>query len=404
MTKWQTVDIHPIWFNDYMPPMDLNNNVLILTLLYEAQPITQWKHRLQKIVTVAKKQNDKVILVINSWHKCHTQELNQCNLDEILFIDYFILQVHHRLFVRPESEISLNWDPHQTTFLFLTGKPEKRHRIGLLYEFFKEKLLPNCVWSLYVQDHFFDRAVNKLTDLTELTNQEAYKWISQHLQNPDNIDLSSTLEARWTIEVEEINSFLYGGIPYGNIYKNSLFQVVSETDMTNKSPWITEKTWLSIVNRLPFMVIGNAGTIDKLDSMGFRNFNNFLLDVDFDKETDPHARFQSIIKNTKHWLSTIRNHEAEIRDIVEHNFQQFIALANTNTSLVARLIENYNLKNCDTDDIINLYDKLHDNWRIFYKSIKDPSWPVCATEAEFANLPDHIKQECIEVFGYEPKE
>jgi hypothetical protein len=41
-------------------------------------------------------------------------------------------------------------------------------------------------------------------------------------------------------------------------------------------------------------------------------------------------------------------------------------------------------------------------WQEFYEHIRDPSWPECATESDFKNLPGHIQQECITEFGYQP--
>ena len=41
-------------------------------------------------------------------------------------------------------------------------------------------------------------------------------------------------------------------------------------------------------------------------------------------------------------------------------------------------------------------------WQEFYYEIKDPSWPACDSESDFMSLPQHIRKECIEVFGYAP--
>ena len=41
-------------------------------------------------------------------------------------------------------------------------------------------------------------------------------------------------------------------------------------------------------------------------------------------------------------------------------------------------------------------------WVEFYNEIKDASWPECDNEGQFDSLPDHIQQECINVFGYTP--
>ena len=41
-------------------------------------------------------------------------------------------------------------------------------------------------------------------------------------------------------------------------------------------------------------------------------------------------------------------------------------------------------------------------WQEFYDQIRDPTWPNCHTEADFESLPQPIKRECIDVFGYQP--
>jgi hypothetical protein len=41
-------------------------------------------------------------------------------------------------------------------------------------------------------------------------------------------------------------------------------------------------------------------------------------------------------------------------------------------------------------------------WVEFYQQIRDPAWPDCATEDQFAQLPEHIQQECQQIFGHVP--
>jgi hypothetical protein len=38
----------------------------------------------------------------------------------------------------------------------------------------------------------------------------------------------------------------------------------------------------------------------------------------------------------------------------------------------------------------------------FYNNIKDSAWPEVTGENDFAELPAHIQQECVDVFGYIP--
>lgn len=41
-------------------------------------------------------------------------------------------------------------------------------------------------------------------------------------------------------------------------------------------------------------------------------------------------------------------------------------------------------------------------WSEFYQTVKDPAWPDCDREEDFDSLPQHIQQECRDVFGYIP--
>lgn len=41
-------------------------------------------------------------------------------------------------------------------------------------------------------------------------------------------------------------------------------------------------------------------------------------------------------------------------------------------------------------------------WQVFYSTIKDASWPPCDQEADFHDLPEHIRTEIMEVHGYQP--
>jgi organic radical activating enzyme len=41
-------------------------------------------------------------------------------------------------------------------------------------------------------------------------------------------------------------------------------------------------------------------------------------------------------------------------------------------------------------------------WQEFYDQIRDSTWPNCHTESDFDSLPEAIKRECTDVFGYRP--
>lgn len=51
------------------------------------------------------------------------------------------------------------------------------------------------------------------------------------------------------------------------------------------------------------------------------------------------------------------------------------------------------------NDVVNKLDSVI-KWNTFYNGVRAETWPDCFSADDFENLPDLIKQECIEVFGY----
>jgi hypothetical protein len=359
-------------------------DLLIFTLCWEPAPLKRWQHRLTALIEHAKSLNKQVVLIINSYYSNQHQQLLNCGAKQILFLDYFLLLVYVRLFQNCESKVAQSWDAKNSTWLFLTGKPNKPNRLEFLYFLYQQKLLDQCVWSLFVPTDLQAELELRLTGLTE---SQASEWLQQFKRNPDNIKIIKT--------PPDIH---YSGIPYGDVYESALFQIVPESKCTGTTPWLTEKTWLSIVNRRPFMIFGVPGTNHALKTLGFDTYDKFLIDFEFDQDQSIENRYASLAKNIRHWLKILPKHEQELANITEHNYNRFIKLANTNIDQLQTLHQ-------DIHQLISLKDEIqHAQWKNWYNRIKDPLWPHCDQEKDFQNLPEWIQQECVEVFGYQPKE
>ena len=356
--------------------------LLIFTLCWEAIPLENWQHRLTALIDHANSQNKQVVLIINSWYRNQRQQLLNSGAKQILFLDYFLLLVYVRLLQNSESKVAQYWNAKNTTWLFLTGKPNKPNRLEFLYFLYQQKLLNQCVWSLFVPADMQEELERSLTGLNK---SQAAEWLQQFKRNPDNVEI-----------IKMSSTVHYSGIPYGNIYESALFQVVPETKWEGKTPWLTEKTWLSIVNRRPFMIFGVPGTNHALKSLGFDTYDKFLIDSGFDQAQHITARYESLARNIQHWLKILPEHEQELANITEYNYNKFISLANTNIDQLQTLHQ-------DIHQLVSLKDEIqHAQWKNWYARIKDPSWPECNKESDFEYLPDWIKRECIEIFGYHP--
>lgn len=323
-------------------------DVLVLTILWEAVRTTNWHSYLEQVINGIRKSNPtvKIILVINSWYRCQELKLKKLDINEFVFVDFFMLLAYIRLMLNRESEVSDGWDKNTKKFLFLTGKPQKINRIRLFYHLVKAGIIDQCVWSLFVHNKKLEQACHEL--IPELSVKEFDKFVQRYNTSPDRI-----------FPVLQADSFHYSGIPYDtDIYKNSLFQVISETDFYSDSqyPWLTEKTWISIFNRMPFIIAGEPNSLSKLRQMGFNTFENYLPVTDYDQINEGEKRLAAIVTNAKYLLTNIEKHADLISIDIEHNFNHMLTLAENNLSKIKCIINTYNLT-CTFNDIIGMSDR-----------------------------------------------
>ena len=393
MKKFISVNIEPIWFDDdisfFDHALDSPSELIICTLLWESPSVAQWQHRLSQLISRAKSVGKTVIIIMNSWFQKDKEILIKCGADDIVFVDFFLMLVYVRLIKNQESDVRIHWDPDSKNWLFLRGKADKPNRLPLLYRFYQDQLLERCHWSLFVTDRIYQRCRQYLSDLS---NDEAKKWLEKFSQSPDGVDVA-----------DSANGTHYSGIPYDGIYQSCLFQIVSETSVHKSNPWITEKTWLPVVNRTPFLIFGDPCSNAKLRHMGFLTFDEFLYDDNFDRSLEWSHRVDSVINNIRYWLDNLSKNTAAVTEIVEHNHHRFLELANKNIKILTELHRKHNMEK-DIYSLVDFKDAIqHAQWKNWYARIKDPTWPDCDREQDFHKLPKWIQKECIEVFGYQYK-
>jgi len=370
-----------------------SQGAIILTLLWESKYPAGWIKEFSKLIAGIKAQcpGRPMILVINSWFKSRIAADNFVDLDHVVYLDFFLLLVYHQIIDMKRSSVCELWHPGTDKFLFLTGKPDRQNRMRLLWKFSQQNLMSQCCWSLFDQPDLVSLCQKYLP---ELDATQVQHFVEQHITSPDSVKPLLT----------HTGALHYNGIPYGNsVYQNCDFQVISETSFRYKA-WITEKTWLAILNKRPFIMAGDKYTLKKLKRMGFRTFENYLAVPDYDSLHDPEQRLDAIVLNTKSWLKNIGQQQQAITQDVDHNAQRFEQLAKLNLQRCQEVIDQYSLQ-CPATELVPLYDGLeHARWKNWYQRVRDPAWPDCDNEEGFVNLPQWIQQELIEVYNYNPGE
>lgn len=286
----------------------------------------------------------KVVLFVNSVNETQPVFLKLSHKVDLVFVDYFLWRVYNEVVLKQKCEISTEWNRNATKFLFLTGKPNKIHRLRLLYKLSRAKLLNSAVWSLLLPENLNDVDRTLIPELSEL---EFFDFLKTHESNPD--DISPDYQARGELH--------YGGLPYNvELYKNSLFRLVSETYFFTSDgwvPWITEKTWLTILNRLPFIMAGDTRTLDRLEQKGFKGFAEYQRIPDYNYCLRPREEnLDLIVHNVEQWISNME-HKDQIQRDVEHNYHRFIELAKINQQKINNAIKTPGIT---CDDVIPTCD------------------------------------------------
>lgn len=166
--------------------------------------------------------------------------------------------------------------------------------------------------------------------------------------------------------IEKINHTHYTGIPYDHkLFEMCNFQLISETHF-DTTAWITEKTWISIANKRPFIIASFPNTLEKLKSMGFRTFEKYTAVKHYDSIINDESRLDAIVKNIEYWNTNIKDFYSEIKEDTEYNFQNFLKIAKSNEEIVNNFISKYQLPL--TCDFVRAYDNYIN--QIWYKGLE----------------------------------
>jgi hypothetical protein len=358
-------------------------------MIKEVSPADPWLRRLADLVTRFNEKGCYTVLVTNRCMQRYNDAFKNANLDEILYFSFEFRLIYCRLLENQESVVSTNWDASLQKWLLLLGKLGKPNRLPFFHALVEQDEIADCEWSLYVNDHQVDAAKPYL-ELQGIT--DALAWLRQYERQADSIDPALD------------DGFHYYGIPYGDIYSRTLFQVIPEALGPPPVVPISEKTWLSILNHRPFLIYGCVGSNKALRQQGFNTFDDYLIDDDFDQPLPRHLRVKSLIQNIKHWQHTLQHNAKSVNEIIRHNYHHLLDLIKSNNEI----FESFCIRNrlpVDFDLIMEKVDPvMHKQWHRYYERIRDASWPDCPQEKDFNLLPEWIQKECIEIHGYQPKD
>ena len=292
-----------------------------------------------------KRKGIKNILVLNSFYKHLNLEKVNSN---IYFLDFHIWLCWYLLIQKKISLVSSQWNSNGNKFLMLTGKPYMTNRIRLLWKLYHHQLLKKSIWSMFVHEGTYDQCRSLVP---EMNDQEFRNFVKTYNNNADGADIQY-----------QKKSLHYLGIPYDvKLYSDTLFRIIPETTFRTitSTPMITEKTYITMLNRLPFMIAGDTGSLKWLKTKGFKTFEHYLPIPDYDTIEDGEQRLDAITENCKHWLNNMHS-RSDIEKDLEHNFHQMCKIARKNVEAIEELTESFGLgKKQPQDFLLDQGNKQH---------------------------------------------
>jgi hypothetical protein len=359
----------------------------IILYRYEQLPIAN----LEEIKARVNEQDKKIIWVLSEqWYYEYKDRIINLGIT-VYFLEFNLMNLYFELNVYKSSQINAQWNPDSGKFLFLTGKPDRLNRIGMLYKLYKQGLLDRCVWSLFVDDSI---KKNCRKFFPELSYQEYDQFIGSNQRNPDGIE----------VLFNSGGSCHYDGYPFDHkLFANTTVRLIPETTevQSDNFPMISEKTWVTIANHQPFVIVANYDNLRYLTAKGYCTFTEYGPYPDYDRTQDVDTRYNQAIDNMLAIVNATSDRQSDINRNVEHNYQNLVNHMETNI----KVLEQIHQQLPGDFDLFRIFPIpiQRANWINFYYSARDASWPDCFIESDFKNLPPAIQDECINVFGYRPK-
>ena len=115
---------------------------------------------------------------------------------------------------------------------------------------------------------------------------------------------------------------------------SSMFYIVTETHFDNEVLFLSEKTYKPISIGMPFMSLGNPGTLNYLHELGFQTFSKWI-DETYDLDLPLQERINIIAKNIN-MLNNLSNVDKiymrrDMEKVCKHNLETYKTLQRKNT-------------------------------------------------------------------------
>jgi len=307
--------------------------VFVGRLLWEILRPTQ---NLEVLIHALEKQNIQTILLVNeaqSQDQWIHSVSSKCT--DIMFFDFFLYSTYQETILKNHNDCNTSWNSQATKFLYLTGAP-RRERLRLFYKLYQIDMLPRMTWSLIIPDN---KDTIDPTWIPEIPLDQVYNFFKKYEGTADGMEPVCYPDGHKTVR----NSLKYDK----ELWKNARFRLITESEsfeMYPKNPLfrVTEKTWITMANKLPFLMLSKPQLLKKLKEKNFKTFEEYTKVTNYDSIRDTENRIDALIENVCFWMSHDMPVE-QIRSDIEHNYQLLLTQGQYIEQQILKLIKKHKL-------------------------------------------------------------
>lgn len=248
------------------------------------------------------------------------EDLSQVKgVDNVIYSDFLALSSYVNGVI-PEDQVCNDfWNNTKPKGLWTIGRVERPHRAILMSKLWENNLLHKIDWSFYTYPD--NKEYIHKTFLSHYDDSTFEKFIRESTRS---LDFTDNIE----------NNLDCTGYPFDpDLYRNTSFSIITESDFNihhydqpKFTPKITEKTYRAIINKHPFICAWFPGMIKKLKSKGYRTFEEYSINPNYNEIRDLDTRLNTIVTNIDTFHERLTRPEVveKVNADIEYNYQHYL--------------------------------------------------------------------------------
>ena len=338
------------------------------------------------IEDIKKRYPDKTILLFDIFE--HTSYLEESHLNLLLKVQdimeafqhpyYFVLDTHinTHLHHHINNLLELDWsmmityyftvivghpalqkpNPDSHKALYLMGKGEKFHRIGILKMFYESNNLDKLHWSF-----------KNPNSVVKIIREKFFKYYDdEHFTDflrTCTREIDSQLDPGAVVEG---SSFSGLGFPYDiSVYEQTGFSIISESWVNLPYHFITEKTWRTIANSHPFVLVAQRHNFEWLSNNGYETFTRYFPIPNYYDTYDQTFLIEGVVANALYMNRELSTNRSFYDELLTHSQQNKIKFYKTAKQQIINFLSELNQ---DKEFLLHII-RFHNQFQLYDKNL-----------------------------------